>query len=106
MVEIVPVVKDEVRFLGIAVYLPKCTMRMLFNREIMIVDSCFDVKAMEERCSVNIIQCMSGSFEKMFEQTVLCVSKGAMNDGIHPGMSVKEAMECVFSQKEKSEEFF
>ena len=106
MVEIVPVMQSDVRFLGIVLYFPKCTMRMLFNRKLMILDSCFDIQTMSEKCPVSMIQCSSGNFETMFDSRVLRISQNTLKTGIQTGMKVKEAIECIFSQKETSEEFF
>ena len=106
MVEIVPVLHRDVRFLGIVLYFPKCSMRMLFNRKLMIVDSCFDIEAMAEKCPVYMIQCSSGSFETMLEGSIIEISRPEVKSEIQIGMTVKEAIDCVFSQKETSEKFF
>ena len=106
MIEITPVVVNENRFLGLVIHLPKCTMRLLFNMKLIVLDSCFDLIEIERKCPVPLIQCSSSYFEKMLNENIIQYSERAYSLGIRNEMKVKEAIECVFSQKETSEELF
>ncbi|MBP3399278.1 MAG: hypothetical protein J6K75_05930 [Erysipelotrichaceae bacterium] len=99
MIEIKPWMIGDERFLGVLIYLPKVTMRMLVNMKMICLDECFNLHQIEKRCSVPLIRCSSGSFEKMMNQPCKEISVSAKNLGIHESMSVKEAVACVFQQK-------
>ncbi|MBE6108000.1 MAG: DUF1805 domain-containing protein [Erysipelotrichaceae bacterium] len=99
MIEINPMMIDQKRFLAIEIYLPKYTMKMLFNMRIICLDECFDIEVIEKRCFVPMVCTMKGSFEQMLNQPCTKVSKSALQLGIIPSMRVKEAILCAF-QKE------
>lgn len=100
MIEITPVMIAQERFLGIRIYLPKCTLRLLMNMKLICVDEYFDLEKLQRKCSVPLIQCQSAEFEQMSEHRCLCCSKSAEMMGIDKSMSVKEAVQCVFSNGE------
>ena len=106
MIEITPVVLNENRFLGIVVYLPKCTMRLLFNMKLIVTDRCFNLNEIEKKCPIPIVQCASLHFDHLDYENVLKCSKVAVQLGIQPHMAVKEAIGCVFPGKKPSEECF
>ena len=96
MIEINPVLIDQHRFLGVQIYLPKCTLRLLFNMKLICLDESFDVKSIEKKCSVPLIGCKRGTFEEMIESSCIQISDLAINAGAVCSMSVKEAIACVF----------
>ena len=100
MIEITPVVAEGQRFLGVCIYLPKCTMHLLLNMNLMILDSYFDMNVLEKKCPVPMIQCTSIRFDSILEQNISKVSEKAAEYGIITDMNVKEAIVCAFSQKE------
>ena len=102
MIEITPVLVLQQRFLGIQMYLPKCTMHVLFNMNLIILDQHFDLNAIEKKCPVPVIQCTSISFDSMLNQNIMKSSDKAVEYGITDAMSVKEAIACIFLQKETS----
>ncbi len=102
MIEITPVLLEGQRFLGIVMYLPKCTMHLLLNMNLMILDSYFDLTVLEKKCLVPMIQCAPFRLNAILCQSVSKVSDKAHEYGIVSGMNVKEAIACVFSQKETS----
>lgn len=106
MIEITPVIHEEIRFLGIKMYLPKCTLRCLFNVKLIILDERFDLKQIEQKCPVPLVQCKSCVFEHVFEQKITAFSESAELDGINKEMNVKEAITCIFSEKKQSESLF
>ena len=96
MIEITPVLLEGQRFLGVQMYLPKCTLHL------MILDSYFDLAVLEKKCPVPMIQCSSIRFDMILSQNVSKISDKAHECGIVSGMNVKEAITCVFLQKETS----
>ncbi len=102
MIEITSVIASEQRFLGIRMYLPKCTMNLLFNMNLIIFDQHFDMTLIEKKCPIPMIQCKSISFDSVSHQMIMKCSGHACRHGIMTSMSVKEAIACVFSQKETS----
>ena len=102
MIEITPVVLGENRFLGIVVHLPKCTMRMLFNMKLIVIDQHFSLCEIEKKCSIPLVRCRSLRFEHLNNENVLEYSGTAGQFGIQDHMNVKEAITCVFLQKETS----
>lgn len=98
MVEINPVVLEEERFLGIRIFLPKCTIRLLFNMKLVIVDQNFHVSALEKKCLVPVVSCTFCELEKLTEQRCMDCSIHAMQLGMTSSMSVKDAIRCAFSK--------
>ena len=96
MIEINPVLIDQHRFLGVQIYLPKCTLRLLFNMKVICLDESFDVKSIEKKCLIPLIGCKRGSFEEMVESSCIQISDSALKTGAEYSMSVKEAIICVF----------
>ena len=102
MIEITPVLLEGQRFLGVVMYLPKCTMHLLLNMKVLILDSYFDLDVLEKKCPVPMIQCASIRFDTILSQKISKVSDKAYEYGMIAGMNVKEAIACVFLQKETS----
>ncbi len=102
MIEITPVLLEGQRFLGVQMYLPKCTLHLLLNMNLMILDSYFDLAVLEKKCPVPMIQCSFIRFDMILSQNISKVSDKAHECGIVSGMNVKEAITCVFLQKETS----
>ena len=98
MIEIQPCVIENERFLGILIYLPKCTVRLLMNMKIICLDDSFSVKTVEKRCHVPLISCTSNSFERMLNRPCTEISESARRLGICETMSVKEAILCAFQK--------
>ena len=95
MIEIKPLIIEKERCLGILIYLPKCTVRMIMNMKIICLDDSFDLYAIEKRCPVPLIGCASASFDKMLDDRCTAVSDQARALGINEMMNVKEAIACA-----------
>ena len=102
MIEITSVLLEGQRFLGVQMYLPKCTLHLLLNMNLMILDSYFDLDILEKKCPIPMVQCESIKFDMILSQNVSKVSDKAHEYGIVSGINVKEAITCVFLKKETS----
>lgn len=99
MIELNPMMIEEVRFLSIQMHLPKCTMRILFNMKLICFDDCFDIKTIEKRCPIPMVSVAKSNVEQMLKQQCTVVSASASQAGITTSMTLKEAIVCACLQE-------
>ncbi len=93
MLEIKRMKISEFSFIGILIYLPKITLRIIYSSKLIIFDECFNINFIEINCKIPLIQTSGNTFNEMLENNI--VYKSPNLDYINEYIKTKDAIVMI-----------
>ncbi len=93
MLEIKRMKISEFSFIGILIYLPKITLRIIYSSKLIIFDECFNINFIESKCKIPLIQTSGNTFNEMLDNNIGYKSPNL--DYINEFIKTKEAIVMI-----------